>query len=170
MEATKILTSNATVRVDWDNCEGSLVIENASTVDRYWEIDGMHPDTHGLGVFFAFSNEQFDRGVESLKQRGFIKDGEKVFRMDGGCFGCRSGLEAMIRFYENKRKMIASECVPQEVYWTECNNHEVSINFDGDLEPVRIVAGIWGWDVAGTIRRTRAMYTIDEIREMEKRR
>ena len=62
-----------------------------------------------------------------------------------------------------KRYKIRSECNPQEVYVYEYNNHECCIDWDGDLNAIRIIATVWGEDVARTIKRKNACYPIDSI-------
>lgn len=58
---------------------------------------------------------------------------------------------------------IKNECDPQEVYCYEYNNHECCIAFDGDIEAIRLVAGIWGVETAKTIKRRSAFYGVEEL-------
>jgi len=58
---------------------------------------------------------------------------------------------------------IFHECDPQEVYCYEYNNHECCIAFDGDIEAIRLVAGIWGVETAKTIKRRSAFYRVEEL-------
>lgn len=43
------------------------------------------------------------------------------------------------------------------------NNHECCIAFDGDIEAIRLVAGIWGVETAKTIKRRSAFYRVEEL-------
>lgn len=148
---------------DWDNYEGGIVMLNAQTVKRYREIQNHHPDADECGVFFAFSNEQFSEGYKHLIQLGHIKDGEKVVRSVGGAFGTKEGLNKFFQFYEDRDKPIKEECDPQEIYFYEYNNHESMIAWDGDLEAIKIIIGIWGTDVARNIKRFSDSVSVDEI-------
>lgn len=150
---------------DWD-CEGAIYMRNAKTVERYQEITAKHPNSEEYGIFWAFSNKQFDEGYKMLVKRGFIKDGEKVKRVSSisGMFGASFELiKKFFDFYDNNDKLIAAECEPQEVYFFECNNHEYMYNFDGDAEALEIVYRIWGREIAEKIKRVRPYLTLDEI-------
>lgn len=59
---------------DWDNYEGGIVMLDPQTIKRYKEVKNQHPNCDEYGVFFAFSHEQFEKGVAHLKELGFIKD------------------------------------------------------------------------------------------------
>lgn len=133
---------------DWDNFEGGIVMMNAQTVKRYREIKDQHPDADECGVFFAFSNQQFNEGYKHLIELGHIKDGDKIVRGVAGAFGTKEGLDKFYKFYEDRDTPIKEEYDPQEVYFYEYNNHESMIAWDGDLEAIKIVIDIWGADVA----------------------
>lgn len=53
------------------------------------------------------------------------------------------------------------------MYLYEYNNYECCINLDGDKGAIKEVAEIWGWDVDSTIKRMRAFFTIDELKNEE---
>lgn len=147
---------------DWDN-NGGIVMLNAQTVKRYREIQDAHADCDKCGVFFAFSNEQFDEGYKRLIELGHIKEGDKVLRGPAGMFGTEKGLDDYFDFYENRDKAIPKECDPQEVYFYEYNNHESMISWDGDLEAIKIIIDIWGADVARKIKRYNVSMSVDNI-------
>ena len=57
-------------------------------------VDGEGNKVHKLvGVFFAFSNQQFGEGYKRLIELGHIKKGDKVLRGVGGAFGTKEGLD-----------------------------------------------------------------------------
>lgn len=149
---------------DWDNSEGGIVMLNPQTIVRYKAIGNEHPDADKYGVFFAFSKEQLAKGIQHLKELGFIKD-ESELRQDRGtgAFGTDAGLTAFFKFYSDSRSAIPKECDPQEVYFYEYNNHESMYAWDGDLEAIKIIIRYWGADIARTIIRFNASKDIDEI-------
>lgn len=61
-------------------------------------------------------------------------------------------------------RLIAEECDPYEVYCYEYNNHECGISWDGDLGAISLIVDYWGANVAHTIRRRSAQYSIESIR------
>ena len=148
---------------DWDNCDGGVGMINAQTINRYKEIQNQHPDCDACGVFFAFSNQQFEEGYKCLVELGHIKDGDKVLFADGGIFGTKEGFNKFFKFYEDRDKRIKEECDPQEVYFYEYNNHESMIAWDGDLEAIKLIISLWGADVARNIKRFNASMSVDNI-------
>lgn len=148
---------------DWKNFDGGIVMMNDQTVKRYREIKDQHPDADKCGVFFAFSNEQFNEGYKHLIELGHIKDGDKIVRGVAGAFGTNEGLDKFFKFYEDRDKPIKEECDPQEVYFYEYNNHESMIAWDGDLEAIKIIIDIWGADIARNIKRYNASMTVEQI-------
>lgn len=161
----------ATVTQNWDN-DGHLVITGAETLDLYHELrygKTGQADFDKLGIFCAFSNEQFDEGYAKLVRLGHIKDGEKVVRVTNGTFGTREGRAKLIEFYDKVEERIKKECDPQEVYYFEYNNYECCISWDGDLGAIKTIIRTYGPDVARKIKRLRACEEIDAIiAEMEK--
>lgn len=158
----------AKIEQDWDR-DGFLVITEAKTLKRYDELRSQHPDTEAMGMFFAFSNKQFNEGYQNLVSKGFIKEGDKVYSGPGGSFGTKKAFDDFYDFHKNIDRQIVAECDPQEVYYSEYNNYECCISWDGDLEPIKIIIGLYGVETARTIRRLRAMETIDEILNENKR-
>ncbi len=77
---------------DFDN-DGFIVMLNAKTINRYNEIKDQHPDAEKCGVFWAFSNEQFQRGYKNLVNKGVIKDGDKLCGGPAGIIGTRKGID-----------------------------------------------------------------------------
>lgn len=144
---------------------GMMTWKNARTLDRYRELNSQHPDDKEYGVFFAFGNKQFSEGVKKLISRGYIKEGEeeRIAGYGGGLYGLPSELVRFMDFYKDKRKRIASECDPQEVYCYEFNNHESMIAFDGDKDALQLVLDIWGADAARKVRRFCAFYSTESL-------
>lgn len=146
---------------NWDN-DGVLDYKNAKTLKRYLELIGKqnNVDTKKYDVFFAFSNDQFEEGLKSIRP---LAEGEKLVRIGGGGFATKDGAKRLFEFYESIDAKIKTECDPQEVYVYEYNNHECCIAWDGDLEAIKIIIDIWGEDVARTIKRHRASMSVDNI-------
>lgn len=145
-----------------------LVIKGAETLSRYESLkygEDAHPKGEKLGFFYAFNNEQFDKGRQMLIDKGFMNEGDKVVSLGfGGCYGTRKGLTDMLNFYHDIDKKIAEECNPQEVYYYEYNNYECCIDYDGDERAIKYIISIWGREVAKKIRRFRDCKPIDEIK------
>lgn len=165
MEQTKV-----TFHEDWER-EGALVIDNPKTIKRYKELKygkDSHPDCDKYGVFFAITEESFDKGYSKLVQNGFIKDGEKICSAgkETMLYGTKQGIINFYKAYDEIDKKVAQECNPQEVYCYEFNNHEAMFDWDGDANTMQVIISIFGVEVAKTIKRKRDMYTIEQIQEM----
>lgn len=148
---------------NWET-EGAVVMHDAKTIDRYRELRSQHPDCYECGCFWAFSDKQFAEGYAILVKRGHIKDGDKLVRTNAtGLFGTREGINRMHEFYYDIKQKIKIECVPQEVYFEEYNNHECMIAWDGDEEAIKIIVDIWGKEIAKSLIRFNASVDIDNI-------
>ena len=156
---------------DWDN-DGFLVIKGEGTLKRYSELkEQMHTVSFDkIGIFAAFSNEQFKEGYDRMVKLGHIKDGDKVYHLAAGCYGTKEGFERLTTYYEDIENTIRAECDPQEVYYYEYNNFECCIAYDGDYDAMKQIILTFGEDAASKVKRLRAMYTIDEIIEKTNRR
>lgn len=140
---------------NWEQ-EGHIVIENPQTIDEYHKLkyENHAPDGE---YFFAFSDKQFEEGMKKL-------NGKKVYRAKYGLFGTKEGLDKYFEYYNNKDKVIAERCNPQEVYYWEYNNHECMFDpYEGDAEPMRLIIDTWGEDVARKINRYGIVYSIDQL-------
>ena len=145
-EMNPIKTKNGLLEIyrDWD-CDGAIYMKNPKTIHRYKALIDKHPDSDEYGIFWAFSNKQFDEGLEKMKNRGLTKDGEKIYSIGAGGYGVKKELiDAFFNFYEERDRQIAKECDPQEVYLYEYNNHECMIAWEGDEAAYKIVAKIFG--------------------------
>ena len=155
---------------DWEETEGALRWQNAKTIERYKELTkaSTEYDTEKSEIFFAFTNAQFDEAVKRLRL-----EGKKIYRVGGlsGGFGTDEGIRRYYAFLAECDRKITEECVPQEVYCYEFNNHECMISWEGDKGAIMAVAYYWGWEAARRIERRCAYHSIDAlIRETEERR
>ena len=88
-----------------------------------------------LGVFFAFSNEQLEKGLENIKNSGILSDQEKITRLPGGAF-CPSKnvdtfLERHEKLVENAIAQDMEENGKKAIIWREFGNYECILT--GDL-------------------------------------
>lgn len=155
------------VQQDWDY-DGFLRITGAETLARYSELCEKQRTipVDKYGIFFAFSNEQFEQGYKGLVQRGLISDGDKICRFGGGAYGTRGGMRRWKEESDAIDKQIADECDPYEVYLYEYNNFECCIDWDGDQRAVEAVLRLFGpkrTKDALMGRRFRACSSIEEI-------
>lgn len=148
---------------DWEKSEGGIWMNNAKTIDRYIELKNQHPDSNKYGVFFAFSNKQFEEGRRKLISQGHMKEGDTIFKSHFGMFGTKQGISDYLKYYTERDKVIVKECDPQEVYFYEYNNHESMISYDGDKEAIQIIVDSWGMDIAKSIVRISAFYDINSL-------
>ena len=159
------LDSGLVIYRDWD-CEGAIRMRNAKTIKRYKGLqnESSNIDVNALGVFFAFSDKQFEEGRQELIDKGYISSEDKIYRLPiSGGFGTKQGYHALIETYSKNVDRIREECDPQEVYFYEYNNHECMISWDGDYEAIRHIIGIWGKDVAKRIVRFNDSKRIEDI-------
>jgi hypothetical protein len=129
---------------------------NTSTKERYNKLSQEHAPLHKC--FFAFSNIQFEDG----RIKAGIGEDEKIYQDSYGLYGTKEGLEAVYEFYEDRRKRIAAECYPQDVYDYEWNNHECMITYD-DEEAIQIIIDYFGEEQAKTVERRYARTIIGKI-------
>lgn len=142
--------------LDWD-CEGHVVMHNAQTVKLYHKLkyDDQPPEGE---YFYAFSQEQFNQQMKAKHL-----EGKKIYRGVYGLYGTNEGIDKLIEYIDGVSKRIKEECNPQEVYFYEYNNHECMIDWDGDLEAIKLIVTYWGADVARTIKRINAGRSLDDI-------
>lgn len=142
--------------------DGMLSWSNDKTINRYRQIcdERSAIDTTKFDIFWAFSNQQFADGLKSIRT---LKDGEKLVRIGAGGFGTRDGVDRWLKCLREYDDRIKSECDPQEVYCYEYNNHESFISWDGDMGAIQVIIDIWGIDVAKSINRLSAVYSIEEL-------
>lgn len=147
---------------DWDNYEGMFAFKNAKTLDRFKELSEQlrNIDLRRFDMFAAFSGKQFEQGLKEIRP---LRDGEKLISMGAGIYGTKDGIAKYMEFANSITEMMTKECDPQEVYVYEFNNYESAIDFDGDERAIRFVASLFGWDVAKTVKRCCALYSIDDL-------
>jgi hypothetical protein len=142
--------------------EGNVRMTSPKTIRRYQELKNEHPKSEDYGVFFAFSDKQFEEGRQELISKGYLKEGEKVCSFGCGVYGTRNEIHRYLSFYDERIKQIAKECDPQEVYFYECNNHESGYTWCDD-EPLRLVADYFGKEAARKIKRLYSGEPIDVL-------
>lgn len=158
------MATNVQVKQDWDN-DGFLRISGDETLKHYSELKERQTriPVKEYGIFFAFSNQQFEEGYQDLVKRGLIKDGDKVCRFPGGAFGLKDGMK---RWAEEARaidEQISRECDPYEVYLYEYNNYECCIDWDGDERAVEAVLSLFGLERTKEALKGRRMRKCGEI-------
>lgn len=131
---------------------GGIRMLNAKTIGRYHELKSEHPKSDNYGVFFAFGEEQFEKGRQRLICKGYLKEDEKVCSAGMGMYGTRSEISRYLDFYKERGKMITAECNPQEVYFYEFNNHECMVTMDDD-DALKVVIEYFGNEAAHKIQR-----------------
>lgn len=147
---------------DWENCDGGIHMLNDKTVDRYRELKQERPNDNEFGIFFAFGQEQFDRGLAGRIASGHIKKGEKIMHWGAGLYGTKEEIDRYFRWFDEVDLRIKAECDPQEIYFYEYNNHESQISWDGDEMAIKTIARIWGLEVAHTIKRYSEFYDLPQ--------
>lgn len=147
--------------------EGNVRMTSPKTIKRYCELKDEHPKTENYGVFFAFGSKQFEEGYQSLIDRDYIKQGDKVCSAGMGLYGVRDEITRYLRYYDERGKLIAAECNPQEVYFYECNNHECGYTWRDD-DAVQVVADYFGPEAAHKLVRIYAGSAIDELAPLKK--
>lgn len=147
------MAKNIANGVEYEYSEsGGICMLNPKTIKRYHELKDEHPKDGDYGVFFAFGNEQFEKGRKALVAKGYMKEGEKVCSAGMGMYGTREEISRYLDFYKERGKRIAKECDPQEVYFYECNNHECMITYNDD-EALKVVIGYFGNEAAHKVER-----------------
>ena len=138
---------------DWDS-EGAIYMKNAQTIKRYKELSDEHPNPEDDGMFWAFNTKQYEEGKVKMKELGFYKEGQTIYSIGSGGYGTSIELiDKFLDFYINRRKRVAEECDPQEVYLYEYNNHECMIGWEGDEPAYKIIVDTFGEKVAKSITR-----------------
>ena len=97
--------------------------------------------------FFAFNQEQFIAGI-----RKHCLNGLKIKTTGFGLYGTESGILDFFKQYEDIDKQIKENCIPQDVYDYEYNNHECSYTND-DTEVLKIIERIFGKEAVYIIKR-----------------
>lgn len=174
MESTTTTTQTLLVQQDWNN-DGFLRITGARTIKRYLQLEyeqATNLPINKWGLFFAFSQEQFEVGYKDLLKRGLIAEGEKVKNFGNGCFGTVEAMKRWAKEITAIEDQIRAECDPYEVYLEEYNNYECCIDWDGDERAVEKVLSIFGLErtrkaIQG--RRFRALSPIEDIAEAMKK-
>lgn len=139
---------------------GALSITGATTLKRYIELSQEDICKKVDGLFFAFTDEQFESG----KEKAGIKEGEKVYRICSGGFASKEGLEQLKKAINDRNDLIKAECSAQEAYWYEYNNHECMLSPEGDYDAIANIISIFGIETAKQIDRVNALYPVEAIK------
>ena len=94
--------------------------------EKYYESD--------KGIFYAFSGEQFIKGMTMC---GYDKN-TKLIRDDMGGFGTKEAFIKRKERCEAIKNEIIEKCTPEEIYKYEFINHECGYTGD-DSEAVKVV-------------------------------
>lgn len=117
--------------------------------------------TKEMGIFWAFSQNQFIEGYEDLINRGLISRGEKINRYgDNGMFGVDGSFEKLSEFFDEIDDEIRTTIPPQVVYDYEWRNYECMYSHE-DTDVIEIIISIYGREVAKGIKRRNGMEDID---------
>lgn len=145
--------------------DGMLAWRHAKTLTRYRELrkEQTEMDVSKYRCFFAFSREQLVQGQKSIG----LKEGERLVSFGCGGYGTEDGVRQMFARLEEIESRIKTECDPQEVYCYEFNNHESFLSFDGDVDAIRLVKGIFGLETALKIKRFSAFYSLESLFKTE---
>jgi hypothetical protein len=100
-----------------------------------------HPDCKAHNVFFAFSNDQIEKGLAELGLE--TKD---IVSVGSGLYGTRKGIKSFLDYYDEREQRIKQDCTPQEVYDFEFVNYECDYTRD-DSEALENVHDIFGTNV-----------------------
>lgn len=117
-------------RRDW-NCDGCIRMYEPKTIGLYHELKyEFNPKMRDC--FFAFTKQQLQEGIEK-----FNLQGKKLVNAGGGLIGTEEGISDLLKQYDEPERRIVAECIPQEVYFYEYNNHECMISWDGDTDAIK---------------------------------
>ena len=81
---------------------------------------------HCNGIFYAFSNEQFEKGMKACgydENTKLVKDGM-------GGYGTREAFDERHKFYSSVEEEIRQNCTPDEIFEFEYWNHECGYTYD----------------------------------------
>lgn len=113
------------------------------------------------GIFYAFSNEQFNEGLKRIE--GLREGDEKIISCGGGLYGLKKYIDKMFNYYDEVNKKIAEQCNPQDVYDYEYANYECCIAYEGDTNAIELVLDLFGEERTRKVKRKRVRITIDQL-------
>lgn len=150
-----------TFEQNWDN-DGMLEWHNAATLSEYKRLNDElnNCDLQKFDMFCAFSDEQFARNSKTIRP---LQEGEKYATLGAGVFGTKDGIKRYLAYSEDIDRQIRERCDPQEIYCYEFNNYESCIAYDGDLNAIRLIIGLFGSETAATIKRFSAFYSLESL-------
>lgn len=119
----------------------------------YGEIKTKHSNAYNeimerAGVFWAFSNEQFEKGLKKVRESGKLSEGEKVARIPGGGFCPSKNIDKMLAEMKEADKTRAKELkemreLKEKAILYELNNHECFYRGEGLDTVAEIFKGIY---------------------------
>lgn len=103
-------------------------------------LDVMSSHSHE-GIFYAFDDEQFKRGLEKC---GYTSE-TKILKDGFGGFGTREAFDRRHQFYKDTEEKIKRDCTPEEIFSFEYWNHECGYSYDYSeaLEIVQLYFPDW---------------------------
>lgn len=121
-------------------------------MESYQEIKRRHGDEfETLPIFWAFSNEQFEKSMEKIGLT--VKDTDKICKIPGGGF-CRKDdvrlfCDMILRHSKEMEEAVASDTTGEgfifEMFDYELSNHEYSYTWD--MEPTFEALGVTKQDL-----------------------
>lgn len=80
------------------------------------------------GVFFAFSNEQLQKGIDDLKSKGILLEGEKLMRLPLGMLApskhAQTVMEKLAKIHKDGRAEDIAENGKEKIIVRELYNYE----------------------------------------------
>lgn len=125
--------------------------------------------TKEMGIFWAFSQNQFIEGYEDLVNRGLISRGDKISRYgDRGMFGIDGSFEKLEAYFDELNEEIRTSIPPQVVYDYEYRNYECMYSHE-DTDVIEIIISIYGRDAAKGMKRRNGWDDIDILADRMER-
>ena len=95
-------------------------------MSTYKEFLDKFSSYHCNGIFYAFSDKQFEEG---MKKCGYDEN-TKLVKDGMGGFGTREAFNERHEFYKAVEEEIRQNCTPDEIFEFEYWNHECGYTYD----------------------------------------
>lgn len=92
----------------------------------YHEINEKAYKHNFEGIFYAFSDKQFEEG---MKKCGYDEN-TKLVKDGMGGFGTKEAFDERRKFYKKINDEIREKCTPEEIFEYEWWNHECGLTYD----------------------------------------
>lgn len=122
---------------------------------RYQQLKQTIANHSPDNVFFAFSEQQYKEGI----QKKGIPPTSKIVSGPMNIFGTQDGIESFFKFIDDVSEQISKECLAQDVYDYEYQNHECDLVYD-DEEAIEIVVNYFGIHSAKQVKRKNAIFQL----------